>query len=209
MVRVGLVVQGTVLRKGLEAVMQDLPEVEIVHSAGWLPEGDPVVQIDVLIVSGPETDGEALLEGLPVSAPPPAVLLLSDDPGVLRDWIDLPVRALGALPAAADEESLAAAIAALSRGLAVWHPELLVNLQVRVPDEDPGEASDLIEPLTDRELEVLQRLALGHANKRIALDLAISEHTVKFHISSIYGKLYAGNRTEAVRIGLKIGLISI
>jgi DNA-binding CsgD family transcriptional regulator len=65
----------------------------------------------------------------------------------------------------------------------------------------------LIDPLTDRELEVLQLLARGKPNKQIALDLEISEHTVKFHISSIYTKLGAGNRTEAVRLGVRKGLV--
>lgn len=64
-----------------------------------------------------------------------------------------------------------------------------------------------IEALTEREQEVLQLLAQGLANKQIAGQLGISAHTVKFHISSIYGKLGATNRTEAVRIGLQIGLI--
>lgn len=68
--------------------------------------------------------------------------------------------------------------------------------------EDP-----LVDPLTDREAEVLQLLARGMANKQIALELGISEHTVKFHISSIYTKLGAGNRTEAVRLGVRRGLV--
>jgi DNA-binding NarL/FixJ family response regulator len=65
----------------------------------------------------------------------------------------------------------------------------------------------LIEPLTERELEVLQQLAQGLANKQIALSLGISEHTVKFHISGIYSKLGATNRTEAVRLGVRRGLV--
>jgi NarL family two-component system response regulator YdfI len=65
----------------------------------------------------------------------------------------------------------------------------------------------LIDPLTDREMEVLQLLAQGLANKQIAAKLSISEHTVKFHVSSIYTKLGVGNRTEAVRMGVRRGLI--
>jgi DNA-binding NarL/FixJ family response regulator len=62
-------------------------------------------------------------------------------------------------------------------------------------------------PLTDRETEVLAYLAKGLANKQIALELGISEHTVKFHVSSIYQKLNAVNRTQAVREGLRNGWI--
>ena len=63
------------------------------------------------------------------------------------------------------------------------------------------------EPLTPRESEILQHLAQGLTNKQIAWKLSISEHTVKFHISSIYGKLGATNRTEAVRMGARHGII--
>jgi DNA-binding NarL/FixJ family response regulator len=70
----------------------------------------------------------------------------------------------------------------------------------RAPDE-------LAEPLTPRESEVLQMLASGLANKEIAAKLAISEHTVKFHVASILGKLGAGSRTEAVALGIRRGLV--
>ncbi len=73
---------------------------------------------------------------------------------------------------------------------------------VTLPDADP-----LLEPLTERESQVLQLLAQGLANKQIAASLGISEHTVKFHISSIYGKLGATSRTEAVRNGVQHGLV--
>jgi DNA-binding NarL/FixJ family response regulator len=63
------------------------------------------------------------------------------------------------------------------------------------------------ELLTEREVEVLQLLAQGLANKQIAQLLNISANTVKFHVSSIYTKLGATNRTEAVRLGLQSGLI--
>jgi DNA-binding NarL/FixJ family response regulator len=65
------------------------------------------------------------------------------------------------------------------------------------------------EPLTPREGEVLTLLAQGRQNKEIALELSISERTVKFHISSILAKLDAGNRTEAVTIALQKGLVEL
>ena len=63
------------------------------------------------------------------------------------------------------------------------------------------------EKLTDRELEVLELLAEGVGNREIAARLGVSEHTVKFHISSILGKLGAESRTEAVTLGVRKGLI--
>ncbi|HEY5902473.1 MAG TPA: helix-turn-helix transcriptional regulator, partial [Anaerolineales bacterium] len=64
-------------------------------------------------------------------------------------------------------------------------------------------------PLSDREIEVLELLAQGLANKQIAGALGISEHTVKFHVSSIYTKLNVTNRAEAVRQGVRQGLIAV
>jgi DNA-binding NarL/FixJ family response regulator len=84
-------------------------------------------------------------------------------------------------------------------------------LIVPSPDVDPGPVADVEEeePLTRRELEVLELLALGLPNKAIAARLDISDQTVKFHVASICGKLGAANRTDAVRIGVRHGLITL
>jgi DNA-binding NarL/FixJ family response regulator len=74
--------------------------------------------------------------------------------------------------------------------------------------EHEGDAAPT-EPLTARERQVLELLAEGLANKAIAARLGISDQTAKFHVSSICGKLGASNRTEAVRVGLRRGLLTI
>jgi DNA-binding NarL/FixJ family response regulator len=66
---------------------------------------------------------------------------------------------------------------------------------------------EFLEQLTPREHEVLRMLALGLANKQIAARLNISEHTIKFHVAAILGKLNAASRTEAVAIGIRHGLV--
>jgi DNA-binding NarL/FixJ family response regulator len=74
----------------------------------------------------------------------------------------------------------------------------------------PGRpVEDTAESLTARELDVLRLLAEGSGNKEIALHLKISEHTIKFHISSILGKLGVSSRTEAVSRGLRASLIDL
>jgi DNA-binding NarL/FixJ family response regulator len=104
-------------------------------------------------------------------------------------------------------EELLAAITAIHEGLIVGEKSLMEPLFGRLLSSEEMEAELEIETLTGREAEVLQLLAQGLANKQIAAALGISEHTVKFHVSSIYGKLGAASRTEAVRIGVRRGWV--
>jgi DNA-binding CsgD family transcriptional regulator len=79
-----------------------------------------------------------------------------------------------------------------------------------IVDDGAGpRAETLLEALTPRERQVLERLADGYANREIAAQLGISEHTVKFHVAALYGKLGVASRAEAVRIGLRHGLITL
>ncbi len=81
---------------------------------------------------------------------------------------------------------------------------------MRLPKSGEGVGEESLPvPLTAREKEVLQQMAGGLANKQIALTLGISEHTVKFHLSALYAKLGAASRTEAVKRGIELGLISL
>ncbi len=99
--------------------------------------------------------------------------------------------------------TLAAALEAVARGLTVVDPTLAATI---LPDRDRA-APAPVEDLTPREREVLQLLAEGLPNKVIADRLAISEHTVKFHVTAIMGKLGAQSRTEAVTRAARLGLI--
>lgn len=77
------------------------------------------------------------------------------------------------------------------------------------PVEGRADDDEFAEPLTAREIEVLELLAEGLPNKAIAARLAISDQTVKFHVASISGKLGAANRTDAVRRAVRRGLITL
>jgi len=107
----------------------------------------------------------------------------------------------GAISADATPHELEAAINAVIAGLAVTTPEFLRELHPF--------AEELLEPLSGRELEVLDLLAEGLSNKLIAHRLNISEHTVKTHVASIFAKLGASSRTEAVSQAIRRGLVML
>jgi two-component system nitrate/nitrite response regulator NarL len=132
----------------------------------------------------------------------PLVVLLSDESLAPAAW---QAGARGLLPREADGESIAAAMAAVLQGLAVIVPEMLSPLMPREA-ESPG---SLTEPLTAREMDVLRLMAEGLPNKAIALQLDISEFTVKFHVNAILGKLGAQSRTEAAMTAARLGLIPL
>ena len=144
------------------------------------------------------------LRGLGPSAPP-AVAIVADEADA-REALAAGARA--ALPRDADGERLAAAIRAAVQGLVVLDESFVSALLADVR-EAPPPAPDLVESLTPREIEVLQLLSQGLPNKGIAQRLGISDQTVKFHVSSISGKLGAKNRTDAVRRAARRGLITL
>jgi DNA-binding NarL/FixJ family response regulator len=189
-IRVLLDVSSPALRAGLRALLSSEEAIKVVNDS---LEDDQ--EADVLITSASHV---SFLNNLAGDSPSAAVLLLSDDPRHARD-LKRSARVWGILPTDASVEELSAAVTALSQGLIVGTPALL---------SEESESEPLSQgPLTDRESEVLGLLSRGMANKQIAVALGISEHTVKFHVSSIYTKLNVTNRTEAVREGLRGGWV--
>ncbi|MBI1795165.1 MAG: response regulator transcription factor [Chloroflexi bacterium] len=176
------------MRVGLRAL---LSSDETISIADEINAADVVITTSAALASLPDE--------LTDSAQSASILFLSGAPLNVRALKRLR-RAWGILPLDASTEELLAAVHALSQGLIVGDVSLLF------PNED--ETSDR-GPLTERESEVINLLAKGMANKQIAVALNISEHTVKFHVSSIYAKLNVTNRTEAVREGLRAGLIAL
>ena len=210
MIRIGVAAPSLALRAGLRALLATDPELDVVGEAATLSAARLVAQqVDVLVVAGigiePSTDmlepGE--VHGV-VESSLPALLMLSGDDGVnLRLQPYSRWRTWGLLPIDCSAEELLAAVKALNQGLLVGDPALLSSFLPAYAEKTDRP----VEALTEREVQVLQRVAQGLANKQIAAALGISEHTVKFHISSIYSKMGATNRTEAVRIGVRQGLI--
>jgi DNA-binding NarL/FixJ family response regulator len=157
---------------------------------------DVVVALDDVAGTKRPSDGEG-----------PAVLAIGDERTV-RVLARAGHAAWGVVPVTATSEDLAAAVTAVARGLLVLPPDSAA-LIARAGDPDDGAEDEEAEALTAREREVLDLASRGLSNREVAAALAISEHTVKFHLASVYGKLGAGSRTDAVRRGLRRGLITI
>jgi DNA-binding CsgD family transcriptional regulator len=146
----------------------------------------------------------------------PDVLLLKEMDAP-PEWHDIPALVLGEepvsmsalvrahLPDSTTAEQLIAALVAVGNGLTVTNSEEVMGSGPRRPTE----LRPLVEALTPRELQVLRYLADGLSNKEIAASLSLSDHTVKFHVASILGKLGAASRAEAVAQGLRRGLVPI
>jgi DNA-binding NarL/FixJ family response regulator len=163
---------------------------------------------DILLVDGIHdagTAGRGADELADVTARA-AVVLLADQPdqAQVAQAFKNGVRAV--LPREISTQQLQAALQAVAAGLIVVHPAEVGTLLPTLTSSTT-EIAPLVEPLTKREREVLQMLATGLGNKEIAARLAISDHTAKFHVASILGKLGASTRTEAVAIGIRHGLI--
>jgi two-component system, NarL family, response regulator YdfI len=209
-IRVFIVAASPLARAGLENLLA-ARGLEVVGSAGNIDAlGSQLLDAEpeVILV---DTSGEPsanLLESLAESglASEAALIILVEHPplGLSAEAFRVGIRAV--LPSDISPSQLVAALQAAAAGLVVMHPSDVTSaLPAGAPAPRP--LAELAEPLTRRERQVLQMLASGVGNKEIAAQLAISEHTVKFHVTSILGKLGAASRTEAVAQAIRLGLI--
>ena len=166
------------------------------------------IESDAVLLDASGDNAEAALDALNASGlvTETTVIFLTDSsrPEWTAEALRAGVRAI--LPSEVSAGQLAAALRATIAGLVVMHP---AEISAALPAVSVARSSfaELTEPLTPREREVLQMLASGLVNKEIAAKLSISEHTVKFHVASILGKLGASTRTEAVSLGIRRGLV--
>ncbi|MCS6940671.1 MAG: response regulator transcription factor [Roseiflexaceae bacterium] len=202
MTHVLIVAPTPALRAGLRALLAEA-NVEIIGAIGSLadPAGIPAAT-DVILAADESvlTDADQVLG----EEPRYAALLLTDDARQADVLRRLPLTAWGILTHDVGAAELAAALHAVAQGLIVLAPELAARLNLPTPVEEPAG-----EPLTARERDVLELVSQGLSNKQIAQKLQISEHTVKFHLSSIFAKLGVSSRTEAVNRGARQGIITL
>jgi len=214
------------VRAELEALIAGEEDLRVVASAVDWPifAASETEQPDVVIYDterrGEETPGslQSYLEELREGPDVPAVIIIWAE----RDeWLgELLSTGLvrATLSRSASTAEIVAAVRAVSSGLIALDAETLAAVLPRstanfdsanaaLYDQHSSSIEPLIEDLTPREREVLEMLAEGLSNKEIASRMKISEHTVKFHVASIFGKLGASSRTEAVMLGIRQGLV--
>ena len=191
-------------RRGLEGAIAADPRFAVVSGTSREPDQQP----DVIVLDGPDADPVRALSG-PVGSRPPSLVLLTDDLSRTEFARLYQTGVRAALPRDSSVQEIASAIEAVSQNLAALSPEFLEALLPVMSEDRDADVVFLQEPLTAREIEVLALMAEGAENKEIAGRLKISEHTAKFHVSSILGKLGATSRTEAVTRGYRLGLIFI
>lgn len=202
-----------VVRSALESVLSG-PSFSLVgsYSVGDALERIEDLQPDAVVLDVTSAADEAMIFELAADAPAPgaaALVVLTDDAGGFSavDALRGGVRAV--LPRRAAGEEIVAAIQASVAGLLVLHPDTLDSVFSSAVSDGQAELDPPDQVLTPREIEVLRMIADGSSNKQIASRLSISDHTVKFHIGSIFTKLGASNRAEAVSIGIRRGLLMV
>ncbi|MDI3340285.1 MAG: response regulator transcription factor [Sphaerobacter sp.] len=194
-------------RAGLTALLDTTPEVAVAGVADDVAAALAEVEAtapDVVLLA-PDNEVEGWLEDLTRltdGAGLPPILLLVDAPEVAPEALRSGIT--GLLLRDAEPEEIVAALRAAALGLTVLDRRA-AELVTTGPAPRPAPGAG--EPLTPREREILQLIAHGLPNKSIAAELGISEHTVKFHVGSILGKLGAASRAEALARAARAGLI--
>jgi NarL family two-component system response regulator LiaR len=178
--------------------------IEVLHMVA-VNEPD-IVLLDLEM---PEMDGLEVLDNLRIEHPKVKVIVFTAFDTDERIVGSVRAGAKGYLLKGAPSQELFEAIRTVSAGGSLLQPVVASKLIEHVSGESDLSGKQSITPLTERERQVLKQLALGKTNKEIALELVISERTVKFHVSSIFTKLGAGNRTEAVAIAARLGLVTL
>ena len=202
-------------REGLHTLLSVHADLEVVGEAGNGEEALRVAAVehpDVILmdVQMPVLDGVAATRRLRAEQPACRVIMLTtfdDDEYVFEG---LRAGAVGYLLKDAPSARLVEAIRAAARGESFLQPSVAAKVVAefaRLAEHPPLAGDKLAEPLTEREVEILRRVAQGDTNKDIAASLFLAEGTVKNHVTSILGKLGVSSRLQAVNRARELGLI--
>jgi len=206
MIRVLIVDDHPVVREGLRAVLEDTKEMQVVGEAGSAEEALSSVEgalpdIVLLDLELPGMNGVDAIPRFADAASHPRVIILTAYDTEERVLAALKAGAVGYVLKGAPAGEIAQAIRAVAGGGSYLTPRVAARVVAQV---NAPRRSGL---LSARERQVLRLVARGRSNKQIARDLAITERTVKFHMTSIFNKLGADNRAQAIAIAAQRGLL--
>jgi len=206
-IRIAVLATSAVRRAWLESIVRSHADFHLAGNFGALASLVSFArntELDVIII---DSNSIRDLSLGPISQA--AIVLLSEvhDARSVARLLRIGVRAI--LSRESDPDNVLSAINAVCEGLVLLSTATAESLASVYRDQPLEGEDEVSEEITSRETEVLRMLAEGLANREIGTRLGISEHTVKFHISSILDKLGASTRTEAVTLGIRRGLIPI
>jgi DNA-binding NarL/FixJ family response regulator len=214
-VRVLLVDDQALFREALATLLEVRPEIDVVGEAGNGAEAlerAAVLRPDVVLMDlhMPVLDGIGATRRLQVEHPDIRVLALTTFDDDEEVFAALRAGAVGYLLKDVSSDRLVEALLAAARGESVLQPSVAAKVVARVArmaDEPAPRAQPLVDPLSDRELEVLRLLADGSSNREIAAALFLAEGTVKNHVTSVLAKMGARDRTQAALRARALDLI--
>jgi len=212
-IRVLLVDDHSIVRKGIRALIETEPDIEVIGEAGdgvEAVEKARTLQPDVILMDlvMPRMDGIEATRQVSVQQPPKRVLVLTSFAADDKVFPAIKAGALGYLLKDSGPDELLQAIRQVYRGEPSLEPSIARKVLLELSNPAP-QANPTADPLTERELEVLRLISQGKSNREIAEDLVVAEWTVRTHVSNILGKLHLASRTQAALYALKTGLVSL
>ncbi len=212
MIRVLVVDDHAIIRKGIRAVLELVPDIDLVgeaengiQAAKLELELEPdVILMDLMM---PEMDGITCIKEIKKRRASARILVLTNFAGEEMIFPAIKAGAVGYHLKDSSPETLIEAIRQVSQGVASLHPSIAKKVLDELHNSGQQKLSE--EPLTQREMDVLRRIAQGQENKNIADELVISEATVRTHVSNILGKLHLASRTQAALYALREGIASL
>lgn len=214
-IRVVLADDHAVVRKGIREFLEEAPDITVVAEASNGQEALQAVEehqpsVAVLDIQMPEMSGIEATRRIKARFSDVRVLILTaydDDPYV---FALIQAGASGYVLKTASAEELVAAVRAVHRGESALDPAVARRVVQRLASGHPTLASqEIVEGLTERELEVLRLAAHGLTNQAIGVELDISDRTVQGHLANVYAKLGVNTRTEAVLRAVKLGWLTL
>lgn len=220
-VKVLVVSQQSLIRHGIAHSLANAENMEIIGSVEISEEiitnlDTSPPDVAIVDIDGVNEHGLTLARRIRQRSPSIGVILLTTNPNDDQLFQALKVQAAACLDKEISSDELISVVEQIASGKHPINDSLAVRPKVaeKVLSQFQklswkSDADDIISPLTPREIEILDYIAKGYLNKQIAIELGISEQTIKNHVTSILRKLNANARTEAVVLAIKQGVISI